>query len=180
MKLLGKAFWGLTLSSCDSECSCKPLGTSCSPPSHRRGCTTWAGTRRKSPCQHPGHSACQPTGLFGCSLRFLKNFTETKKTLLTSCLASICCLGCTRSHTYPTGPFRCSSGSTGLEQLAWPPTQRWSRQSGGSKSQTPPAGSLHPPCTFRWCNQPEPPFSGSPAVPIKDKRQKMRDETCLR
>lgn len=79
MKLLGKGLWGLTLSSCDSECSCKPLGTSCSPPSHRRGCTTSAGTRRKSPCQHPGRSACQPTGLFGCSLRFLKNFTEKKK-----------------------------------------------------------------------------------------------------
>lgn len=108
-----------------------------------------------------------------------------RETLLTSRLTSdslpeLRCNAGMRVCTYPTGPFRCSSGSTGLEQLVWPPTRRWSRRSGGSKSQTPPAGSLHLPCKFRWCNQQEPPFSGSPGVQIKDKRQKMRDETCLR
>lgn len=56
----------LTLSSCDSECSHKQLGTSCSLPSHQKGCTILAGTRKRSPCRLPGHSACQPTGLFGC------------------------------------------------------------------------------------------------------------------
>lgn len=67
---------GLTLSSCDSECSYKQLGTSCSLPSHRKGCTTLAGTRRKSPYRLPGHSACQPTVLFGCWLHSLQIFTK--------------------------------------------------------------------------------------------------------
>lgn len=67
------------------------------------------------------------------------------------------------SCTYLTDQFCCSSGSTELVPLVWPPTQMWNHQLSGSGSQTPPAGTLHLQYKSRWCCQEELQSSGSPA-----------------
>lgn len=71
------------------------------------------------------------------------------------------------SGTYLTDQFHCSSGSTELWQLVWPPTQTWNHRSSGSRCQTPPTGTQLLQCTSRWCYQVGPRSSGSPACKIQ-------------